>query len=103
MLERADLLARGFDVPQELTITLANRLPQAAKEDKAFGRLCKGLALGPGQSATFAATDVARFMRWSLYDTEPKLLDWQAAKWLQLRTSRRAMYVDAAAAARRLP
>jgi ATP-dependent DNA helicase RecQ len=94
LLERADLLARGFDIPQEITITIPRRLPEAARADKAFSRLMKGLALGPEQSATFAAVDVARFLRLPLYDLEEQLLEWQSANWLELRGGRRAMFVE---------
>jgi len=94
LLERADLLTRSFDVPQEMAISIPRRLPQAARDDKSFQRLLKGLALGPEQSAAFAVGDIARFMRWPLYEVEVHLLDWQATGWLVLRGSRRAMYVE---------
>ena len=48
MLERCDLLTRGFDIPQEIVITLPKKLPNAAKHDEEFARLQRGLALGRG-------------------------------------------------------
>ena len=81
LLERADLLTRSFDIPQELAVAIPRRVPHAARDDKAFQRLLKGLALGPDQSAAFAVGDIARFMRWPLYAVEGHLLDWQA-EWL---------------------
>ncbi|MCC6458155.1 MAG: HRDC domain-containing protein [Caldilineaceae bacterium] len=94
MLERCELLARGFDVPQELVITLPRRLPAAAKLDPEFERLLRGLALGPGQDASFKTSDIANFMGWELDATEPNLLDWEAQGFLQLKSSRRAMLVE---------
>jgi ATP-dependent DNA helicase RecQ len=94
LLERAELLSRGFDVAQELAILVPRRLPPAAEAHKGLLRLRKGLALEPGQAATFATADIARFMRWDLYDVETNLLKWQAEGWLTLRSGRRAMYVE---------
>lgn len=94
LLERADLLSRGFDIAQELTILVARPLPEAAKANKGLMRLLKGLALQPGEAAAFATTDIARFMRWDLYDVESHLLQWQAAGWLTARGERRRMYVE---------
>jgi ATP-dependent DNA helicase RecQ len=95
-LERADLLSRGFDVPQELTLTLPPRIPAAAKANEEFARLLRGLALGPGQSATFKTHDVATFMRWDQHDAESILLEWEAAGYLKVKAGRRAMWIDLA-------
>lgn len=94
MLERCDLLTRGFDVPQEIVISLPKRLSAAAKRDDEFMRLQNGLALGPGQDATFKTGDIANFMGWELESTESNLLDWEAEGFLQLKSSRRAMSIE---------
>lgn len=94
MLERCDLLTRGFDVPQEIVITLAKRLPPTAKLDENFMRLLRGLALGPGQDATFKSIDIANFMGWALDDVEPILLDWEEQGFLRLKSTRRAMSIE---------
>ncbi|MBK8049277.1 MAG: RecQ family ATP-dependent DNA helicase [Anaerolineales bacterium] len=94
LLERADLLSRGFDLPQELTLTLPKRISDAARTDRSFARLLKGLALGPEQTANFAIQDIARFMRWPIYEVELRLLDWQATHWIQVKGGKRAMYVE---------
>jgi ATP-dependent DNA helicase RecQ len=94
MLERCDLLTRGFDVPQEVVITLAKRLPPTAKLDDEFVRLLRGLALGPGQEAAFKTGDIALFMGWELESTEPILLDWETQGFLHLKSSRRAMSIE---------
>jgi ATP-dependent DNA helicase RecQ len=94
MLERCELLVRGFDVPQELVISLPKRLPAAAKLDTEFSRLMLGLALSTGQDASFKTGDVTDFMGWELDTTESFLLDWQDAGFLQVKSSRRAMLVQ---------
>jgi len=94
LLERADLLGRGFDVAQELSIFVSKPLPEAARTHKGLQRLLKGLALKEGEAAAFATADIARFMRWELYDVEAQLLKWQAEGWLTMRGERRRMYVE---------
>ena len=94
MLERGGLLERGFDLSRELTVTLPAPLAPGALEQRSFARLLKGLALGPGQSATFAAADIATFMRWPLHAAEDHLLDWQAAGWLTVKGRQRSLYVE---------
>lgn len=94
ILERCDLLTRGFDVPQELVISLPRRLPAAAKHDEEFSRLLRGLALGPGQDASFKTGDVASFMGWELDAAESTLLDWETLGYLQLKSGRRAMSIE---------
>ena len=42
----------------------------AAKSDEEFIRLLRGLALGPGQEASFKTRDVADFMGWDQHDAE---------------------------------
>jgi len=95
-LERADLLTRGFDVPQELTLTLPRDIPNAAKADPEFMRLLRGLALGPGQEANFKSRDVADFMGWDQHDVESILQEWEAADFIKANGSRRAMWIELA-------
>ncbi len=94
LLEHAGLLRRGFDVPREVTISVAKRPDPAALKEKTVARLFKGLQLGPEQAATFALVDIANFMRWSLEEAEEHLLDCQAARAFTLRFGRRAMFID---------
>jgi ATP-dependent DNA helicase RecQ len=94
LLERAGLLRRGFDLPREVAITVPRRLNRAALADHTLARLFKGLQLGPDQSATFALTDVARFMRWPLSDTEAHLLDLSGQGVFSLKFGRRAMFIE---------
>ncbi len=96
MLERADLLSRGFDMPQEITISIPLKPLAAALQNAQFNRLLKGLALRPGQSATFKTTDLATFMRWLTHETEQNLLDWQADGWLRIKGNKRAMQIEMA-------
>jgi ATP-dependent DNA helicase RecQ len=96
MLERCDLLTRGFDVPQEITITLPKRLPAASKHDEEFVNLLTGLALGPGQEANFKTQDIANFMGWEFDSAEPILLEWERLGFLQVKSSRRAMFIELA-------
>jgi len=94
LLERAGLLRRGFDLPREVTITVPRRLNRAALDDLTLARLFKGLQLGPDQSATFALTDIARFMRWPLPDVEAHLLESGGQGVFSLKFGRRAMFVE---------
>ena len=94
ILERAELLSRSFDVPQEVEISLPRRISDKAKQDQEFMYLLKGLALGPGQNAVFKSVDVAKFMEWPLYDIESLLLDWEAAGYLTLKSGKRAMLIE---------
>lgn len=94
LLERAGLLRRGFDLPREVTITVPRRLKRAALEDRTLARLFKGLQLGPEQSATFALTDIARFMRWPLAEAEANLLELSGDGVFALKFGRRAMFID---------
>lgn len=94
LLERADLLTRGFDVPQEFTLGVPRQVPAKAQQDALYVRLLKGLALRPGQSAAYKSADLARLLRTALTDLEPLLLDWQAAGWLSVKGEKRAMLID---------
>ncbi|MDQ3248658.1 MAG: HRDC domain-containing protein, partial [Chloroflexota bacterium] len=94
ILERAELLGRSFDIPQEIEITVPRKLPAAAGTDTEFAHLLKGLALRPGGSATFKIVDIAGFMDWSLHDVEAILLDWALAGYLTSKNGRRAMLID---------
>ena len=94
ILERADLIDRTFDLPQDLAISLTAKLKADAKNDKEFGYLLQGLALRPGQSAAFKAVDIANFMGWPLELVENGLLEWQDKGYLKLKGSRRQMLID---------
>ncbi|MCB0060476.1 MAG: DEAD/DEAH box helicase, partial [Caldilineaceae bacterium] len=94
VLERAGLIDRSFDFPQDLAVSLPRTLPAAAKKDEDFTYLQQGLALRPGQSANFKAVDVANFMGWPLDEVERTLLDYQANQWLTIKGSRRAMLIE---------
>lgn len=94
ILERADLIDRTFDLPQDLAIALPAKLKAEAKNDKEFGYLLQGLALRPGQSAAFKTVDIANFMGWPLENVESGLLDWQDKGYLKVKGSRRTMLID---------
>ena len=94
ILERADLIDRTFDFPQDLTITIVKTLPAAAKADEEFKFLLQGLALRPGQSAGFKSVDVGNFMGWTLDQVEGILLDWQEKGWLTIKGTRRCMLIE---------
>ncbi len=94
MLERAGLLARGFDLPREVEIVVPRRIPAGTLDDRTAARLFKGLQLGPGQNASFALTDIARFMRWSLPEAEARLLQVAAHGAFTVRPGRRAMLIE---------
>jgi ATP-dependent DNA helicase RecQ len=94
ILERADLLSRTFDLPQEVTITIPRRPPTEAQQDDEYVRLLRGLNLRPGLSGAFKLTDLAGYMGWPLDQSEAILLDWQAVGWLQLKGERRAMCIE---------
>ncbi|MEZ4613967.1 MAG: RecQ family ATP-dependent DNA helicase [Caldilineaceae bacterium] len=93
-LERAGLIDRTFDFPQDLHVAIPRSLPAAAKKDEEFTFLLQGLALKAGQTANFKTNDIANFMGWPLDSVEGWLLDWQAKGWLQLKGSRRAMLIE---------
>ncbi len=94
VLERAGLIDRSFDLPQDLLVAIPRSLPVAAKADEEFTFLQQGLAMRPGQSANFKTADIANFMGWSLDIAEGALLDWQAKGWLTIKGSRRAMLIE---------
>ncbi|MCS6827493.1 MAG: RecQ family ATP-dependent DNA helicase, partial [Caldilinea sp.] len=94
ILERAGLLRRGFDFPREVTISVPKRLNRSALEEREIARLWKGLQLGPEQSATFALSDIAQFMRWRPEEAEVRLLEWQDRGVFTLHFARRAMYIE---------
>lgn len=94
LLERAGVLRRGFDVPREVTVVVPRRLNRVALEDRTLARLFKGLQLGPDQSATFALTDIARFMRWPLAEAEAHLLELSGEGVFALKFGRRAMFIE---------
>ncbi|MCL4860791.1 MAG: RecQ family ATP-dependent DNA helicase [Caldilineaceae bacterium] len=96
MLERAGLLTRSFDLPQEVTISIPRRAPKTTEDDDEYRQLLRGMNLRPGQANMFKTTDVAAFMGWPLYESEAILLDWQAAGWLEVAGERRAMLIDLA-------
>ena len=94
LLERAGLLERSFDFPQETEITLPRKARSeslsAGALQSAYRRLLKGLALRPGQSASFNTADIASFMEWPLHDTVLNLLEFDRQGMLTLRFSRRS-------------
>jgi ATP-dependent DNA helicase RecQ len=94
ILERAELLSRSFDLPQELSLSIGRNLPEAAKNDETFSRLVRGLGLRPGHAATIKAVDLAELLNWPLAETEARLLDWQTAGWLNFKGERRAMLIE---------
>lgn len=93
MLERLDLLTRGFDVPQSVTLALPKRMAETASHDRAFQRLRRGLALSGTQEADFKTGDIADYMDWHLHEVEGRLLDWAEAGYLRLQPLRRAMLI----------
>lgn len=96
LLERADLLTRGFDLPKEIEITLSKqgqKADQAAGQDREFARLLRRLALRPGQRASFESRHLAEGMKWPLLEVEQRLLAWQTAGLLSVRGSRREMSI----------
>ncbi|RIK57423.1 MAG: hypothetical protein DCC57_01925 [Chloroflexi bacterium] len=93
MLERLDLLTRGFDVPQLLTLALPRQMPDAARHDRAFQRLRRGLNLSGLQEASFKTGDIADYMDWPLHEVEGRLLDWAEAGYLRFKPARRAMLI----------
>ncbi|RIK44111.1 MAG: hypothetical protein DCC55_03600 [Chloroflexi bacterium] len=94
ILERADLLSRTFDLPQEVTITIPRRPPVEAQQDAEYVRLLRGLNLRSGQSGAFKLTDLVAYMDWPLDQGEAILLDWETAGWLQFKGERRAMCIE---------
>ena len=80
--------------PKKSRLRFRRKLTEAAKQDKEFIHLLKGLALGPGQHAVFKIVDVANFMEWPLHESEIILLDWAAAGYLTLKTGKRAMLIE---------
>ena len=93
MLERAGLLARGFDLPREVEIVVPSRIPTGTLDDRSAARLFKGLQLGAGQNATFALADIARFMRWPLPEAEAFLLQIAEHGAFTVHPSHRAMLI----------
>ncbi len=96
VLERAGLIGRGFDVPQEVTVHLSpdrERIRAGCRGHPHRIRLVKRLGIRPGQSATFRTADIAQALRWSLADVERHLLEAQAQGVLQVQGRRRAMFI----------
>lgn len=94
MLERADLLARSFDLPRAVEIVVPHRIPAGILDDRTTARLFKGLQLGAGQNATFALADIAHFMRWPLPEAEVRLLQVAERGAFTVHPSRRAMLIE---------
>ncbi len=94
ILERADLIDRTFDLPQDLAVTLSTKLKAEAAKQEEFTYLRQGLALRPGQSAVFKSVDIANFMGWPLEEVESGLLDWQDKGYLKVKGSRRTMFIE---------
>ncbi len=93
MLERLDLLTRGFDIPQAVTLSLPKPLPDSADHDPGYRQLRRGLALSAGQEAVFKTSDIANYMEWPLHEVEGRLLDWEEAGYLHINSARRAMHI----------
>ncbi len=94
ILERAGLIDRTFDFPQDLVVGVARGIAAKAKQDEEFAFLLQGLALRPGRSASFKTVDIAGFLGWPLDEVEGGLLDWQAKGWLTVKGSHRAMLIE---------
>ncbi len=94
--ERAGLLERSFDFPQETgdhavkqsEVRVAQRRMRCRVHTGVFS---KGTSLAlPGQSASFNTADIASFMEWPLHDTVLNLLEFDRQGMLTLRFSRRS-------------
>ncbi len=94
MLERADLLSRGFDIPREVEIGMVRSLPPEAATDQDFNFLKKGLDLKPGRRAAFQLQDVADFLDRPLDNVDSLLMAWQNQGFLTVKGSRRAMFIE---------
>ncbi|MGL4649978.1 MAG: RecQ family ATP-dependent DNA helicase, partial [Caldilineaceae bacterium] len=94
LLERADLLTRGFDVAQEATVQLPATLPAAARTHEEFRNFVRTVAMRPGKAQLVKLGAAAAMLGWSHADLEGMLLDWQEAGWLLVKLSRRALYID---------
>jgi ATP-dependent DNA helicase RecQ len=94
LLERADILTRGFDVAQEAAVQLPATLPASARTDGPFRDFVRTVALRPGKQLALKLAPVATALAWSHADLEGRLMDWQAAGWLMVKFSRRALFID---------
>jgi len=94
LLERADLLTRSFDVAQEATLEFPPTLPAAARVDPDFRDFVRMAGLRPGKQQMLSIAEGAARMGWSHADFEGVLLEWQAAGWLLVKFSRRALFID---------
>lgn len=96
MLERLDLLTRGFDLPQSLSLSLAYPIPEHAHADAEFIRLRQGLRLRDKEDALFRTSDIADYMDRPLYEVEGLLLDWAEKGYLRVKATHRAMLITLA-------
>jgi len=96
MLERAGLLRRGFDLPNEVEIALPRRPPadHSDGDPRALERFLRKIALRPGRSAAFATRDIAAAMHWPLLDVESRLLAWHSSGAITLLGRKREMAID---------
>ncbi len=93
LLERADLLTRGFDVAQEATVKLPPALPASARSNAAFRDFVRAVELRPGKPVALKLATAAAALDISHAELEGALLDWQAAAWLQVAFNRRTLFI----------
>ncbi|MFN2204202.1 MAG: RecQ family ATP-dependent DNA helicase [Caldilineaceae bacterium] len=93
ILERVGVIARDFDVPDIVEITLMQSGHEALGRDDIFTVLCKGLCLRPGESAVFKVNDIAKYMQWRLQDVEARLLAMEQDGLVTTKFQRRRMLI----------
>ena len=103
MLERAGLLSRSFDVPNEIEIGLPSRAnagklkgdpsTSSGHRQRELERFLRKVALRPGKAAAFTSRDIASSMDWPLLTVEARLLEWQSAGVITLLGSKREMAI----------
>jgi len=92
LLEEAELLRRGPDVPRAATVRMIiSDMPAAAPGLAAFSKAAR---LRPGQSLEVDLVHVARRAALSLRDIERQVLEWADAGWLTYRPSGRDLLLE---------
>ncbi len=94
MLEEAQLLERGPDIPCSALVRLAiddAAITAPAPGAQAFAAFCRTACLRPGQWLTVKLCDVARQAALSPMTIERELLLWEEAGWINYRPSGRDM------------
>jgi ATP-dependent DNA helicase RecQ len=94
LLERADLLTRGFDVALEARVKLPPTLSAAARADLEFRAFVRSTLLRPGKEFALRIADVAADLSISHVELERRLIAWRTAGWLLVKLSRRALAID---------